>query len=187
MMTAEFIAWVAQWGAEEIQAAMAVFSTVIGSVIACLGWKISQHSAYGANPVAVLAVQKITSSQNSAHEISCEIEIWNMHKYPIVIRRCVFTVDGLQFERVQPIHLDEDERWHVAGSTLYRMTNEPTVVRPDNHVVLRPAGMFMWNAKEPFKKTVKWTVTYFDPQRSKQCKLHGRDVFDYSFLHRQGL
>lgn len=185
-MMGEFIARLAQWGAEEIQAAMAVFSTVIGSAIAFFGWRISRHSAYGAKPVSVVAAKIITWSHNSAHELSCEIEIWNMHKYPIVIRDCIFTVSGFHFERLQPIHLKEDERWHVSGNTVHRTVNEPTVVRPDEHVTLRPAGRFNWNREKPFKTSVKWTITYFDPRRSKENKLHGRDVFDYSFLHEQG-
>jgi hypothetical protein len=186
-MAAEFIAWIASWGAEEIQAAMAVFGTVIGSVIAFFGWRISRHSAYGAKPVSVVAAKIITWSHNSAHELSCEIEIWNMHKYPIVIRDCVFTTNDLPFERLQPLHFHEDERWHVSSNTLYRTSDNPTVVRPDEHVILRPAGRFTWNREAPFKKSVKWTITYFDPRRSKEYRLQGRDVFDRTGLQSQGL
>lgn len=186
MMT-DIIAWILSWGAEEIQAAMAVVGTLIGSVIAFFGWRISRHSAYGARPVSVVAMKVVTWDEKDAHEMSCEIEIWNMQKYPIVIRNCVFTAERLSFEKLPPIHDLDGETWHRLGHTIVRNSEKPAVIAPDARFTIKPTARFKWRRSEPFKENVKWTVTYFDPQCSKERSLHGRDVFDYTFLHRQGL
>lgn len=151
-------------------------SVVIASVSLFLGYRQN----FGWKPIVLVVGSGLKGSPDypEHYAMTLSLEVWNRHKYPIVVRGLDATFSELRFEEGLK-NYDYPAGFYLAGSLGRISSHNHTRLDPSSYLSIELEAPFLKRSLDNLDDEIVINVRWFDPRTNKHKKIKTTERYKF--------